>query len=271
MDNGLTNFVSVTHNSELTELYCTDCANTLFAGAENVEIDSRYTWEYNSTDSPTHCPECDVLLEEDMTTQGLDYIREAVLSALQEGSTLALDTDSPVWEWHERWGSEIENTRDVSEILDPADVLAGYLESLVWTGTLDFMTATAEFGGESLISDGILDSVLSVDDLRPYVVEAATKDVDAFLEQVGEYLKYWELPGELTAGQLGHDFNLTRNHHGAGFWDRGYGELGDWLTRVAQSYGSQALYGYVVVKDINNPSLAKDNLELSTLSYYLEG
>jgi len=266
-----TNIAAVTTNEEYTELYCVDCANRLFEGVGNVEIAPRYTWEDNYTDSPNHCPECGVLLEEDLTSHGLDYLREQVLKELQKPRVIGLDEDSPVFEWHQRWNSEIENDSDLDAILDPADVLQGYLVSMVWTGTLDFMTNTSEFGGESLTSDGVLDSVLSVEDLRPDVVESAEKDVDAFLEQVGEYLKYWELPEGLTASQLGHDFNLTRNHHGAGFWDRGWGELGDWLTRVAQAYGSQALYGYVVVKDVDNPSLEKDNLELSTLSYYLEG
>jgi hypothetical protein len=35
----------------------------------------------------------------------------------------------------------------------------------------------------------------------------------------------------------GHDFALTRNHHGAGFWDRGMGDLGDTLTDAAHPYG----------------------------------
>ena len=35
----------------------------------------------------------------------------------------------------------------------------------------------------------------------------------------------------------GHDFHLTRDHHGAGFWDRGYGEAGDLLTELAEEYG----------------------------------
>ena len=266
----LTNIASVTTNEELTELYCIDCAKELFDGVENVEIEPRYTWENNETDSPNHCPNCGVLLEESLTQQGIDYVREAVLEELSKPNTLALDPDSPVGEWHARWGSEIENSRDVSEILDNADALQGYLESLVWTGTLDFMTGTHEQGGECLTS-GSLDNVYSVDDLTPDVVAAATSDVDSFIEQVGEYLKYWELPDHLTASQLGHDFNLTRNHHGAGFWDRGYGELGDWLTRVAQAMGSQSLYGSVVVIDLDNPSLERDNLDMSTLSVYLEG
>lgn len=35
----------------------------------------------------------------------------------------------------------------------------------------------------------------------------------------------------------GHDFALTRNHHGAGFWDRGLGELGERLTEAAHAVG----------------------------------
>lgn len=41
----------------------------------------------------------------------------------------------------------------------------------------------------------------------------------------------------------GIDFWLTRNHHGAGFWDRGYGELGDRLTDAAHTYGEAYCYG----------------------------
>ena len=36
--------------------------------------------------------------------------------------------------------------------------------------------------------------------------------------------------------QHGHDFFLTRNGHGAGFWDRGYGANGDILTKLSESF-----------------------------------
>lgn len=42
--------------------------------------------------------------------------------------------------------------------------------------------------------------------------------------------------------KAGHDFWLTRNHHGAGFWDRGLGELGDRLTAACRIYGGSDLY-----------------------------
>lgn len=36
----------------------------------------------------------------------------------------------------------------------------------------------------------------------------------------------------------GHDFWLTRCGHGAGFWDRGFGALGERLSQAARDYGS---------------------------------
>lgn len=40
----------------------------------------------------------------------------------------------------------------------------------------------------------------------------------------------------------GHDFWLTRNHHGSGFLDRGLGQVGDILTAAAKSFGEVNLY-----------------------------
>jgi hypothetical protein len=42
--------------------------------------------------------------------------------------------------------------------------------------------------------------------------------------------------------QAGHDFFLTRNGHGAGFWDRGLGDRGDRLTKSAKSWGEMSTY-----------------------------
>lgn len=40
----------------------------------------------------------------------------------------------------------------------------------------------------------------------------------------------------------GHDFWLTRNRHGAGFWDRGYpDEIGDALTKACAAFGEAYL------------------------------
>jgi hypothetical protein len=42
----------------------------------------------------------------------------------------------------------------------------------------------------------------------------------------------------------GHDFHLTRNHHGAGFWDGDWKELGDRLTEASKAYGSCEVYQF---------------------------
>ena len=44
------------------------------------------------------------------------------------------------------------------------------------------------------------------------------------------------------ADGIGHDLWLTANRHGAGFWDRGTGEIGDRLTVAAHAYGETAAW-----------------------------
>lgn len=51
------------------------------------------------------------------------------------------------------------------------------------------------------------------------------------------------IASKLSPGQIGHDFILTRNGHGAGFWDRGLGGIGDTLTKWAKTFGTiETLY-----------------------------
>lgn len=38
-----------------------------------------------------------------------------------------------------------------------------------------------------------------------------------------------------AVGRIGHDYVLTTAGHGAGFWDRGYGEAGDRLTEACKA------------------------------------
>lgn len=49
-------------------------------------------------------------------------------------------------------------------------------------------------------------------------------------------------PSGYSFAQAGHDFWLTRNGHGAGFWDRGLGSVGDRLAVAARFYGEENLY-----------------------------
>jgi hypothetical protein len=47
---------------------------------------------------------------------------------------------------------------------------------------------------------------------------------------------------DYDAHRAGTDYWLTRNHHGAGYWDRGLGEIGRELTELAHAAGSRNLY-----------------------------
>lgn len=47
---------------------------------------------------------------------------------------------------------------------------------------------------------------------------------------------------EYAAESAGHDFALTRNGHGAGFWDRGLGDLGERLSGAARPFGESSCY-----------------------------
>lgn len=46
---------------------------------------------------------------------------------------------------------------------------------------------------------------------------------------------------EFDSAAFGHDFWLTRNHHGAGFWDQGIHGIKK-LTEISHSYGGCELY-----------------------------
>lgn len=73
-------------------------------------------------------------------------------------------------------------------------------------------------------------------EFAPETIAKARSDCQAFIEQAQKIALDYPSSGLLmTWDAFGHDFWLTRNHHGVGFWDRGLGDLGDRLTTLAQS------------------------------------
>lgn len=72
------------------------------------------------------------------------------------------------------------------------------------------------------------------DDVAPDDLAHIVEMVSSFVEDNASDI----LASGMSAEQCGHDLWLTRNRHGAGFWDRGYpGPIGDRLTAAAHSLG----------------------------------
>ena len=80
------------------------------------------------------------------------------------------------------------------------------------------------------------------DGLSPELLASIEADCAAFQEANADDLDEAYDEHGFTLEQAGHDFWLTRNGHGAGFWDRGLGERGDRLTAAAHAYGTSELY-----------------------------
>jgi len=84
-----------------------------------------------------------------------------------------------------------------------------------------------------------LDENYSIYDFSDETLKKMREDVKKFITENEEAIKASGMSDE----QLGHDLWLTRNHHGAGFWDRGYDEeIGKKLTDAAQELGGTDLY-----------------------------
>lgn len=74
------------------------------------------------------------------------------------------------------------------------------------------------------------------DDLSPEALAEIRKDCASFYAEYEDAI-------ENEADRAGHDFCLTRNGHGAGFWDGYWPEpLASELTDASKAYGTIGLY-----------------------------
>jgi len=102
-----------------------------------------------------------------------------------------------------------------------------YIETALWSSILN----DAQGGGEPF------DQNYDGSDLADETCEQMEKDCTAFEERAGSLLDGLDL------SDVGHDFWLTRNGHGAGFWDGDYEkEIGEKLTALSKEFGECNLY-----------------------------
>lgn len=81
----------------------------------------------------------------------------------------------------------------------------------------------------------------TIDDFHPDAIAYAAADCEGFGDECDMYLQAEHGLQSDIEGNAGHDFWLTRERHGAGFWD-GDWKYGDELTKVAHAYGSCDMY-----------------------------
>jgi hypothetical protein len=120
---------------------------------------------------------------------------------------------------------------------DLNEVLAGYVVCALWSTTDE----STESGGYPL------DENYEPSDIAHEAMRSMRADCADFLESnqedLGLYVSSLDRCGMAIAyQQAGHDFWLTRNGHGAGFWDRGLGALGERLSSAARVYGAVDIY-----------------------------
>lgn len=128
----------------------------------------------------------------------------------------------------------------------------GYLEAQLWS-QLDYDHPSCDCHAsdpQGACHNYQLDENYNIDDIDPDYVEAMRDEladvVVAHPLAVRMFLTRLQINGRSGDGmratdaneQFGHDYYLTREHHGAGFWDRGLGELGRYLTDIAHNAGS---------------------------------
>jgi hypothetical protein len=105
-------------------------------------------------------------------------------------------------------------------------LLRDYLETALWSETDN----ADDSGGEPL------DTNYSVGDFAPGEIDKARRDCHDFLHKARAFM------ARHPKQNFGHDFCLTRNGHGAGFWDGDYGDDGAALTKIAESFGEVHIY-----------------------------
>jgi len=98
--------------------------------------------------------------------------------------------------------------------------LQGYLECALWIEELE------EY---------------SISDIDSLSTEQARDDIDKFLDELDENDLLDELVSQMGYSSVGHDFWLTRNGHGTGFWDNSP-LAGEEITKICENFDHKDVF-----------------------------
>ncbi len=102
-----------------------------------------------------------------------------------------------------------------------------FLTAMLWAGLDD--------------NDTPLDQNRDISDIHPNTLAGLKDDCNDFIDRNQADLLALDQNG-YGFQQAGHDYLLSRNGHGAGFFDRDLGEVGDRLQEAAQASGQADAY-----------------------------
>lgn len=118
---------------------------------------------------------------------------------------------------------KVRKVRKPVKLLDFDEFFEAYVKCALWTSTDDDEEPLAAY---------------SIDDIDQATLNEMRDECLDFIKANAKLLN------GLDPSQCGHDFWLTRNGHGAGFWDRGLGDLGNKLSDACKPYGTYDLYEF---------------------------
>lgn len=149
----------------------------------------------------------------DTVTRGVKELRD--FATLDGGYMMAEAAD--LADALERWGKRYH--------LSP--FIIAYIDAALWSSSCN----------ETENDDTPLSDRYSMADIDSLSMDRIVKECEDFIGQCK--------PEDLELqrdDQNGHDFWLSRNGHGAGFFDRGLGDAGDRLQEIARGMGESDIY-----------------------------
>ena len=115
--------------------------------------------------------------------------------------------------------------------------LDSYIECAIWSSS-----CWERMEDDNPIEFDAVEDCEGISDAARDKMESELADFHEKADKIIESKDWEEMGIDIPCdSQIARDFWLTRNGHGAGFWDRGIGELGDKLTELSESYGEQHL------------------------------
>lgn len=127
-------------------------------------------------------------------------------------------------------------------------IINSYIECAIWTdeeqlkyqdkrNNQEFYKISEEDWDESEIKELVNNIDLNIHNFEENSLIKTYLDIKKFLKLAGDAVN------NIEESEIGQDLWLTRNHHGSGFWDRGYDEeISNKLTKAAKSLGEAELY-----------------------------